>query len=67
MRWIDMAAMLVALVGVCLFIGIMVVMAFWDFAKLVSSHWSKPQDRWLVIIVGLAIVWIAVRWKKLSA
>ena len=63
---IDMAAMLIALVGVCLFFGVIIVRAVIDFAGLVSSYWTNSEHRWLVIILGLAVIWIAARWKQIS-
>ena len=66
LRWIDIAATVLALLGVCILAGVLAVMAVLDFARLLSSFWASPYDRWLVIVFALAVVWVAVRWKKLS-
>jgi hypothetical protein len=66
MRWMDIAATVLALLGVCILAGGLTVMAVFDFARLFPCFWANPQDRWLVIVLGLAAIWVAVRWKKMS-
>ena len=66
LRWIDIAAMVLALLGFCILAGVLAVMAVLDVARLLSNFWADSYDRWLVIVFGLAVVWVAARWKKLS-
>lgn len=63
---IDLFALAVAFLGVCFLIVVVAVVAVIDLVKLVSHHWSGSTDRCLLIILGSAIVWIAVRWKQAS-
>lgn len=62
---IDLAAILIALLGVCLMVATMTVMAVIELVKLISSFWASHNDRWLLLAFGLAIIWVAARWKRL--
>ena len=61
----DLAAILIVLLGFCLLVVTVVVMAAIELAKLISSLWSVPDDRWLFAVFGLAVIWVAARWKRL--
>jgi len=62
---IDLVAILISLLGVCLLGLGALLLAFIEIAKLVSSLWSDSFDRWLIIVLGMAIAWVVVRWKRL--
>jgi hypothetical protein len=62
---IDLIAILTAVLGVCLLGVAAVVMALIELARLISSLWSDSFDRWLLISLGVALIWVAVRLKKL--
>lgn len=61
---IDLVAIVITLLGVCLLGVVAMVLAVIELAKLVANLWSNPIDRWAMIILGAAIVWVVVRWKK---
>ena len=61
---IDLVAIVVTLLGICLLALAGIVTAMIGVAKLISGLWSNPIYRWLIIILGVAMVWVAVRWKK---
>jgi hypothetical protein len=63
---IDVVAVLIALLCVCLFGFLAAALAVVQFAELISSLWSNSFDRWLVLAFAVAVVWVAARWKKLS-
>jgi hypothetical protein len=66
LRQIDLIAITIVLLGTC-FLGLAAVaFAVIQLARLVSNHWAQPADRWLVMILALAIVWVIVRWKRSS-
>jgi hypothetical protein len=62
---IDVAAVLIALLCACLFGFLTAALAVVQFAELISSLWSDSFDRWLVLAFGVAVAWVAARWKKL--
>ena len=62
---IDLVAIVIGLLGMCLLAVAALVMAVLELAKLVASLWADSLDRWLIAILGLAIVWVIARWKKL--
>ena len=62
---IDLAAVLVSLLGLCLLAVTVAVMAIADLAKVISGLCANDYDRWLVALAGLAAIWVAARWKKL--
>ena len=62
---IDLIAIVIGLLGVCLLGVAAVVLAVIELARLVASLWADSLDRWLMITLGVAIVWVIVRWKKL--
>lgn len=64
MSRIDLAAIVITLLGTSLLGVVAVVLAAIEMAKLVSSLWSDSFDRWLLIVSGVAVLWVAVRWKK---
>lgn len=63
---IDLVAIAVALLGLCFLAVTVLVLAVIDLAKFVAAHWSVATDRYLLIILAVAIVWVAVRWKHTS-
>jgi hypothetical protein len=62
---VDVAAVLMTLLCLCLFGFLVAAMAIVQFAELISSLWSDSFDRCLIVAFGAAIVWVAARWKKL--
>lgn len=62
---IDLVAILTAALGVCVLVVVGVVMAAIELARLISSLWSNSFDRWLIIVLSVAIIWVAVRGKRL--
>jgi hypothetical protein len=62
---IDLVAILLALLGACLLGVAVAVLAFVELVRIVSSLWSDTFERWLLIVLAAALVWIVVRWKKL--
>jgi hypothetical protein len=42
-----------------------VVIALIELAKLISSLWSDSFDRWLLMIFGVAVIWIIARRKHM--
>ena len=62
---IDLIAILSAVLGACLLAIVAVVLMMIELAKIVASLWADSFDRWLIIALGLAIVWVSVRRKKL--
>ena len=62
---IDLIAILATLIGVFL-VGVTgLVVAMIEIAKLVAVLWADPVERWLVIVVGLAVLWLIARGKRL--
>lgn len=61
---IDLVAIVITLVGICLLGVAAMVMAVIELAKLISSLWAVPFNRWLILILGMAIVWVTARWKS---
>lgn len=64
---IDLAAFVISLLGISLLGLVAMVRAVIDLARLIPSLWSNSLDRWLIILLGAAIVWVLVRWKKSCA
>ena len=62
---IDLVAIVIGLLGMCLLAVAALVMAVLELTRLVASLWSDSLDRWLMVTLAVAIVWILVRWKKL--
>ena len=62
---IDLIAIIIGLLGMCLLGVAAVVLTVIELARLVASLWADSLDRWLMITLGVAIVWVIVRWKKL--
>jgi hypothetical protein len=62
---IDLVAILTAVLGLCVLAVVAGVMAMIELAKLISNLWSDSFDRWLIIALSVAILWVAVRGKKL--
>jgi hypothetical protein len=67
LRRIYTPVMLVTLLGLVMFMGVMAIMGAIAFVRLISSVWLDQEHRWLVIGSGLAVMWTAWRWKKLSS
>ena len=63
---IDLFALAVTFLGACFLVAVMAVVALIDLVKFISNHWSGSTDRCLLIILGAAVVWLAVRWKQAS-
>ena len=64
---IDKAAVIIVLLAVCLSVGIIGIVAAWDFAQFIINFWLNPAKRSLLIIPGMATIWVILRWKKLAA
>jgi hypothetical protein len=62
---IDLVAILTSFLSVCVLGFLAAALAIVQFAELISSLWSDPLDRWLVVAFGLAVVWVAARRKNL--
>ena len=62
---IDLIAVIVAALGLCLAGLVAVVMALFELARFVWTLWADPFDRWLTVVLGAAMLWVALRWKKL--
>ena len=61
---IDLAAIIISLLGLCLLGMVALVFAVIELARLISALWAHPLDRWLILLLGAAIAWVVVRWKK---
>ena len=64
---IDLIAIIVALLGMVLAGAAAVVLALIELTKLISGLCSNPLERWLLIGVALAMIWVTVRWRKSCA
>ena len=62
---IDLIAILIASLGICLLGVAMVVLATIELVRLVASLWADSFDRWLILTLGVAIIWIIARWRRL--
>jgi choline-glycine betaine transporter len=62
---IDLVAILAALLGITVLGVAAVVIALIELAKLISSLWSDSFDRWLLMIFGVAVIWIIARRKHM--
>jgi hypothetical protein len=40
--------------------GVMLVM---EAARILGTLWAQPHLRWLFLTLGLAVAWLAARWK----
>ena len=66
LKGFDIVAILIALLGLCqclIVIGLIVAI---DCAKLISNFWTNHEHHWLTAIFGTAVIWIALRWKKMN-
>ena len=63
---IDLLAILIALLGVCLLGIAAIVLVAVELARILLNLWADPFDRWLLVILAASIVWVVARWKKLS-
>ena len=61
---IDTAAIVITLMGICLLLLTAVVFAVLQTAKLIANLWSDSLDRWLIITVCVALIWVVARWKR---
>ena len=64
---VDVVAVLIALLCICLLGFLAAALAIVQFAELISSLWSNSFDRWLVLAFAVAVVWVTVRWKNLCS
>jgi hypothetical protein len=62
---IDLVALLTAGLGVGLLAATVAATAVVQLGKLISLLWAEPFDRWLIIGLGVAVVWVIVRWKRM--
>ena len=60
-------AMLVTLLVLFVCMSIGTIMATVFSAVFVLSILSDQEHRWLVMITGLAVLWTAWKWKKISS
>lgn len=61
---IDLAAIVTALVGACLLTLTVAVLAVVQAVRLILTLWSNSLDRWLIITVCVALIWVVARWKR---
>lgn len=61
---IDLLAIVITLLGICLLGVAAMVMALIELVRLFATLWSGSLERWLIITLGVAIVWVVARWKK---
>jgi hypothetical protein len=64
---IDLAAFVITLLGIGLLGVVALATAVFELARLAAILWSNPLDRWGIIVVGVAIIWVIARWKKSCA
>lgn len=62
---LDLAAILVATLGVCLGAGIVAVMAIFETAKLISASCADSNNYWPLAVFGSAAIWAIARGKWL--
>jgi len=62
---IDLLAVLLTLFGICVLGVAAVVLALIEIAKLISAMLADPFERWLLLALSLAILWLIFRGKKL--
>jgi hypothetical protein len=62
---IDLVAILVTVLGIAVLGLAAAVIALIELAKLISNLWSDPFDRWLLMVFGVAVVWIIARRKHM--
>jgi len=62
---IDLVALLTAVLGVGLLAATVAATAVVQLGKLILLLWAEPFDRWLIIGLGVAVVWVIVRWKRM--
>jgi len=67
LKGIDIAAILIGLLGLCQFLALVGVMVATDVAKLITVFWASQDHHWFAIIFGVAVAWLAIRWKKLNS
>ena len=61
---LDFLAILITLLGLGLLVGAGVGIALVKMPRLLATLWSVSLARGLMITLGVAIVWVLVRWKK---
>lgn len=61
---LDLIAIMISVVGLCLAGVAGSVLAIVELAKLVRTFWTDPVERWLIVIFAAALIWVTVRWKK---
>jgi hypothetical protein len=59
----DLVAMVITSLAIVLLGLAALALAVIELFKLTVSLWSEPLGRSVIIIVGLAIVWVVARWK----
>jgi hypothetical protein len=64
-RRIDVIAIFITAAGLGL-LGITATIAvIIEMARLAAGLWSNPVDRWIFAVMGLAIAWLVLRWKRI--
>jgi hypothetical protein len=61
----DLLAILTTILGICLLGLAAAALAAVELARLISCLWAHPYERWPLVMLGLAIIWILSRGKKL--
>jgi len=68
LRAVDYTALAIAFIGVVIFVGgTLLFELLHAMYKLIHDLYHLPDDptiRWLLPIVGIAAVWVVVRWKE---
>jgi hypothetical protein len=62
---IDLVALAVAVLGICVGMVTIAVLAIIELVKLTSNFWADDGNRWLLAIFALAVIWVIARWKRL--
>jgi hypothetical protein len=62
---IDLLAILTTLLGLCVLAVAAVVLVTIEMAKLIVTLWADSFDRWLLIVLAVALAWVVYRGKKL--
>jgi len=63
---LDLIALLLTVLGLAAVAVMVVVLAVIEFGRLVLSIWGNHYERWLLVFLGMAILWVGLRWKRLN-
>jgi hypothetical protein len=62
---IDLIAIFITAAGLGLLGITAAITVIIEIVKLSAGLWSNPVDRWIFAVMGLAIAWLVVRWKRI--